>query len=780
MTQLRSLPIRVAPLPGEALDSWLDALAFRMHMPTGDLLASVGLTRHVHHRTPGGPRPNWMTRLYPDEACTIAMTTGTTAAQVTAMTLSAYDGRALIIDQNSGQVNRKRLWGRNAGSRYCPSCLAETDGRWSLSWRLGWSFACLRHQCLLTDACPKCNRIQHVYRFRGHRHSHPALCGYPAPGSTASIRCGADLREAVPVWLGRTHPVLDAQRIVLKIIETDRASFGAYTDLPTAAVDALADIKAIAGRALAPRNAHALSCRLPTDLLDLYRKALAEGPANQRSPHAVPEVPGFMAPSHAVITAAGALAALEVLGQRSVQEAGRALRWLTVDAQSAAYTITPSGFRGWGTTTSPVLTGVALASMRSALRPSNQLRYRAMSTCPAYPGAAPASLEVLARSTPTLMWPYWTLRLASPGTSMKYLRAVLSALVLLAGTGAKPAKATAILGRAIGPRALSTVLQRMEGAPQWEQVIAAILRLADYLTADPAPIDYQRRRELDYSRLLPSAEWDQICQASGTQRGRHKEHVARAYLFHKISSLPYDTRPAGLADSDPAFREDVTRFPVQLFPELSTRLDNAAHRFLASCGITREPLTWQPPLDLADGLNLLGPDPGSVRIDDLHELIRGGKAPSQVAQALGTTGHVVRAILAENPAPAHGRVVQCQHARTVIDIPKHEIERLYLHERLSIAQIAALLGARQEAVTRLFASYGIPIGPRPPTGVTQDWLRREYVEHGRTFNDLAAEVGSSPTSLALWAKKWGLPVRPRGMAGNQAAARARLAAAVGT
>jgi hypothetical protein len=57
MTLLRTLPIRVAPLPGEALDSWLDALALRMRMPTGDLLTSVGLTRLEHWRTPGAPRP---------------------------------------------------------------------------------------------------------------------------------------------------------------------------------------------------------------------------------------------------------------------------------------------------------------------------------------------------------------------------------------------------------------------------------------------------------------------------------------------------------------------------------------------------------------------------------------------------------------------------------------------------------------------------------------------------------------------------------------------------
>ncbi len=45
MTGLRTLPIRMQPNAGEALDSWLETLAFRMRMPPGELLRSVGLKR---------------------------------------------------------------------------------------------------------------------------------------------------------------------------------------------------------------------------------------------------------------------------------------------------------------------------------------------------------------------------------------------------------------------------------------------------------------------------------------------------------------------------------------------------------------------------------------------------------------------------------------------------------------------------------------------------------------------------------------------------------------
>ncbi len=44
MTAVRTLPIRLPPVAGEALDSWLEALAHRNATAFGDLLSAVGLT----------------------------------------------------------------------------------------------------------------------------------------------------------------------------------------------------------------------------------------------------------------------------------------------------------------------------------------------------------------------------------------------------------------------------------------------------------------------------------------------------------------------------------------------------------------------------------------------------------------------------------------------------------------------------------------------------------------------------------------------------------------
>jgi len=58
----------------------------------------------------------------------------------------------------------------------------------------------------------------------------------------------------------------------------------------------------------------------------------------------------------------------------------------------------------------------------------------------------------------------------------------------------------------------------------------------------------------------------------------------------------------------PAFRLELAEFPVLMFPELSAALDAAGQKYLARHGITSEPATWQPPLVLASGLGLPGPE----------------------------------------------------------------------------------------------------------------------------------------------------------------------------
>jgi TniQ len=166
----RTLPLRVPIVPGEALDSWLEALARRHQVRVGTLTAALGWPVPA---TPGG------------------LVAGIPAQVLRRLEhLAGLPARRLdvaVLDRHlpPGPVRRR-------GSRYCPSCLAERDGRWLLAWRLGWTFACTTHRVLLCDTCPGCGQAPRGRSGRAglnppgtcpqhHQADQLLRCG-PAPG----------------------------------------------------------------------------------------------------------------------------------------------------------------------------------------------------------------------------------------------------------------------------------------------------------------------------------------------------------------------------------------------------------------------------------------------------------------------------------------------------------------------------------------------------------------------------------------------------------------------
>ena len=96
-------------------------------------------------------------------AASMATAAGISVDTVHAMTFAHFDQTPLRTTTRKPMVSRVFPWARASGSRYCPQCLVESGGRWQLAWRLGWSFACLKHACLLADVCPKCAGVPRVH-----------------------------------------------------------------------------------------------------------------------------------------------------------------------------------------------------------------------------------------------------------------------------------------------------------------------------------------------------------------------------------------------------------------------------------------------------------------------------------------------------------------------------------------------------------------------------------------------------------------------------------------
>jgi hypothetical protein len=110
--------VRVTPLPGEALESWLAALATRMNARWGEVLDTV---------LPVGV--NGSARVYRGAVLTTAVTeaerdsistaTGITGADIDEMTLAGRYGNPLItIDRRTGRP--RTPWGLVYRQRFCP------------------------------------------------------------------------------------------------------------------------------------------------------------------------------------------------------------------------------------------------------------------------------------------------------------------------------------------------------------------------------------------------------------------------------------------------------------------------------------------------------------------------------------------------------------------------------------------------------------------------------------------------------------------------------------
>ncbi|MEU9808569.1 TniQ family protein [Mycobacterium sp. NPDC050853] len=186
----RTLPIRVEPIEGEALDSWLEALGYRFSAAWGDMVAAAGL--------PGQDQTGAFSPLASLNAAqtdVLGTVTGVAPALLHRMTLAHHHGTGLAIRAGTDKVDRAFPWSRMRYSRFCPDCLRDTGGRWQLFWRLGWAFACEQHRCLLVDECPACRQRQRERPLPIELVPHPGHCATPASQSTGRAPARCDVND---------------------------------------------------------------------------------------------------------------------------------------------------------------------------------------------------------------------------------------------------------------------------------------------------------------------------------------------------------------------------------------------------------------------------------------------------------------------------------------------------------------------------------------------------------------------------------------------------------
>lgn len=241
---LRSFPSVAMSLPGsdpESFASFVDRLAAHqpLPVPVTTILARAGIIAEDRYDAlPAG----YGVDLTPEQKRCFSRVCRLSPGEVDSMLMRQFDGITLdltgldIMDANSVRVVAHRQWAGFAGSACCPACLQEDEGGWRVRWKLWTSFACLRHQVLLVDRCPRCRRRTGNYRAdQGNRPGFatrvpvPGRCANsPEMGAAATGKaaepCGQDLRTLVPVDLSGAPRLLETQRVVNAVLDSGCAT----------------------------------------------------------------------------------------------------------------------------------------------------------------------------------------------------------------------------------------------------------------------------------------------------------------------------------------------------------------------------------------------------------------------------------------------------------------------------------------------------------------------------------------------------------------------------
>jgi DNA-binding transcriptional ArsR family regulator len=691
-TPARTLPLRVPPVPGEALDSWLEALARRHQVTVGTLIAALGWPAPA---SPGGlvaGIPAQVLRRLEHQA-------GLPAGRLDEAVLDRY----LPL----GPVQRR-------GSRYCPSCLAERDGRWPLSWRLGWTFACTTHGVLLCDTCPSCGQAP---RGRAGR------AGLNPPGSCANTIkrnncCGADLRQVTPGRLTPGQLMLAAQHWTSALFTLDDTGPGANGASPQ---NMLSDLGIVASWVL--RQAPA------AQFAGLGPQALAAWRAWNQQPPAARRRPSRFPPASAALTAALAATAMTILTGNHEQAITQIRALLPPPAGPRQPR--PAGLPAprWRTL-SVTARGRFLRAADSDLSPADRIRYRTGTPQARIPDDPPALLAARARAIPQLLWPDWAIRLMPPkGFAPGPFRSTIAACLLLPG---RPAgTATTALHAYRSALAAGAVLRALAGGGH-DTVLTAISCLAGYLDTSGSPINYQRRRDLIPAETVTTSQWRDLCYGVAAHPGEARRHRdAQRYLFQLLTGADLHDPRHALAFTTGNDYSHYQAFAGTLPTGLRDALHGHATAFLHDLGIG-EPLTWTPPPGCCARLTLPGPEPDDIDLAAAgHLIITGGLPVTGAAARLGTTTGHIRHALEHIPRPARqwGRSAapptwqRQQHARATLT--REFFEREYITAGKNLRQLEAQTGIPRRFLTQVAREHGItmtgvrgpaPASPRPLPG----------------------------------------------------------------
>ena len=494
---MAAIPIRLPPLPGEALDSWLETYAHLLHVAVRDIVALAGAD--WDRLASDGERQHklWLYQLDEPGLAALSTVTGVPAATLADMTLARYEGTGLAAV--TGLPRTPRWWRQPIGSRYCPRCLAANGGRWMLTWRIPWTFACTGCRVLLAGTCPDCGRRHR--RTRTGQPRRPGRCdltGLPPPpprpprGRGGVMCCGTDPAQTPAIMLPAGGRVLRAQQHTGALVATLLTARGQPGHM-AAPQQYLDDIHAVARAAISALHGPAAPPAIAVAVLD--ELGAQPGICGRPGQHA--GAGALTGPAHgrrrqvAPVAAFGITIADVMLHGRRGDPDPLIAAWLADNEAGRKKTAGPAGMLARWNQASPALQAALAKPLASRLDTFCQLRYRALAGPARIPDPARAGEH--ARALPSLLWPGWALRLMPPeGLDFLRYRSGLGVMLAVASAGADGYRtAQELLGlQPVHGNRFASFTARLRKHQVLEPVAAAICQLArklDQHGATPRP-----------------------------------------------------------------------------------------------------------------------------------------------------------------------------------------------------------------------------------------------------------------------------------------------------
>jgi hypothetical protein len=651
----RQCAVTLVPLAGESVDGWLRSLAHYWKCGVADIASEAGLSR------------DWISATCRAIASGVPSDSLEGLATLTGlgMDLLADLGLAMRTHVETVEPSLRQRGQTSMGalyfSRYCPQCLAANGGRWLATWRLPWNLLCTDHQCLLETTCPE-GHHQYQRRMPLGPLPHPPLRCLFAFGGSRGCRpkvCGADLSEATA-------------RLAPEPLSLLTAHFAGLSD---------------------PHHPS-----FETSLILLQRFLVVA--RSEATHHGVK-------PSPKAYYDTDSLDFLTLAAEAALDPHGESMRIAAV--RDTSRVLLPAS---WKATDGPLSTA-AVVARRDKSNVIDQLRWSITPEGAAPPTLGQADAKRLADQLPRSLWPGWAVALASTQrVSDNTVRSGAVFGLMVAASSADLREIAALIG--IDERGLHCLKQTLQ---EWHRRTEGVsthtlIELARTLRAEPPPIDYERRRRLAAaSPLIEPSDWTAMASRLGLNGGDgYRLGAARAWLWACLTGERIADAPKRLAQGARTDNYDgfLVKMPASFFSALREHLRS----FLDEHGASREPLEWEPPLDLIPGGGLPLRRPDDIDTAALRRLLDHGVTPKAAARRLGVTlAHVRLALhsgqLASESPPTSRKPIAL--GRRCPPITPDLLVDLIWVKGLSLKRASAILETNSRALGRLCRALDVEV-----------------------------------------------------------------------